>query len=109
MITRSAIFRGRIREGREEEFYALVAERMIPAWQGMRHAMAVRVYRPVEAEPGMEDVFLVQEIDYPSMEAVEEALAAPEREAAGRAMEAIRPLYEGFHHHVVYRPLTGDR
>lgn len=105
MVTRSAIFRGRIIPGREEAFYDAVRETLIPAWRGMLHAQAVRVYRPRRAEPGAEDVFLVQEIDYPSLGHVEEALASSQREAAMAALAAIRPLYEGNHHHIVYERL----
>lgn len=105
MITRSAIFRGRIHTGREEEFYRLVTAELIPAWQQMLHAEAVRVYRPAEAEPGMEDVFLVQEIDYPSRAALDEALSSDRRFAAGAAHDKVRPLYEGFHHHIIYTRL----
>ncbi len=105
MITRSAIFRGRIHAGQEALFYRLVEEKMIPAWRQMLHAQSVRAYRPHTAEPGFEDVFLVQQVDYPSHAALAEALASPNRAAAMAAMEEIRPLYEGFHHHVVYEPL----
>lgn len=106
MFTRSAIFRGRIRAGREEEFYAAVRERLVPAWSQMLHATAVRVYRPRRSEPGGADVFLVQEIDYPSLRHIDEALASPRREAARAALESIRDLYEGAHHHIVYERLT---
>jgi hypothetical protein len=106
MITRSAIFRGRILAGHEELFYRIVSEHMIPAWKQMLHAQAVRVYRPTEVEPGFEDVFLVQQIDYPSRTALDEALASPRRGAAMAAMEQLRPHYEGFHHHVIYDEIT---
>lgn len=106
MFTRSAIFRGRILPGHEEAFYEAVRETLVPAWRQMLHAQAVRVYRPRRAEPGSEDVFLVQEIDYPSIAHIEEALASPRREAAMVALAAIRPLYEGNHHHIIYERLS---
>ncbi len=107
MLTRSAIFRGRIHPGQEEKFYRAVRERLLPAWRQMLHAQDVRVYRPLQAEPGAEDVILVQEIDYPSMAHLEEALASPRREAAMQAMETVRPLYDGAHHHIIYQRLAG--
>lgn len=106
MFTRSAIFRGRIHPGQDEAFYRAVREALIPAWRQMLHAQDVRVYRPLQAEPGAEDVFLVQEIDYPSLAHIEEALASPRREAAMAAMEAVRPLYDGVHLHIIYQRLT---
>lgn len=108
MWTRSAIFRGRIKPGREEEFYTEVAQFLVPAWSQMLHAQAVRVYQPMESEAALSDVFLVQEIDYPSRAAIDEALASPRRIAAMQALERVRPLYDGRHHHVIYRRLAGS-
>lgn len=107
MFTRSAIFRGQIKPGQEDAFYAAVEQHLIPAWSQMLHAQAVRVFCPLEAEPGLSDVFLVQEIDYPSREAIVEALASPQRVPAMQAMERLRPLYDGQHHHVIYRKMSG--
>lgn len=106
MFTRSAIFKGRIKPGQEQAFYSAVEDLLIPAWSQMLHATAIRVYCPVQAEPGLSDVFLVQEIDYPSLEAIEEALASPRRNAAMQALAQVQPLYEGQHHHVIYRKMT---
>ncbi|WP_319518263.1 hypothetical protein [uncultured Martelella sp.] len=106
MFTRSAIFRGRIKPGREDEFYAAVQERLVPAWSQMLHARAVRVYRPRQCEAGEEDVFLVQEIDYPSLAHIEEALSSPRREAAVAALASVRALYDGEHRHIIYERLT---
>jgi len=105
MFTRSAIFRGRIRPGMEEAFYAAVQERLLPAWQNMLHAKAVRLFRPTEAEGPLQDVFLVQEIDYPSREHIAEALASERRLAAMAALDSVRHMYEGAHHHVIYQRL----
>lgn len=65
VFTRSAIFTGRIRRGQEEAFYAAVNEHLVPAWSQILHAITVRAYWPVEAEPDGAEVFLVQEIDSP--------------------------------------------
>ena len=105
MYTRSAIFSGRVHPGMEEEFYAAVAKRLIPAWGQMLHAQEVRVYRPVRQDEGTPEVFLVQEIDYPSLGAIDEALASPRRAIAGEALASVEHLYEGSHYHYVYRRL----
>lgn len=102
MYTRSAIFTGRIRAGHEEEFYAAVSDRLLPAWRQMLHAQEVRLYRPVRKDEGAPEVFLVQEIDYPSLDAIDEALASPRREMAREALESVQHLYEGSHYHYVY-------
>lgn len=105
MFTRSAIFVGRIKPGMEDEFYRAVEARLLPAWRQMLHAQAVRLYRPRRAEPPAEAVFLVQEIDYPTLEMIDEALSSPRREAAVEALASVRHMYDGAHHHVVYEVL----
>jgi hypothetical protein len=105
MFTRSAIFVGRIRPGQEEPFYAAVQERLLPAWRQMLHAQAVRVFRPRIAEAPAVHVFLVQEIDYPTMIHIAEALASDRRQAAVAALDSIRHMYEGAHHHIIYERL----
>ena len=74
MYTRSAVFEGRILPGKEEEFYTAVQERLLPAWRQMLHATDVRLYQPVGRDDFTPEVFLVQEIDYPSLDAIDEAL-----------------------------------
>ncbi len=106
MYTRSAIFEGRIKPGKEDEFYRAVEQRLIPAWKQMLHASAVRVYRPVRQDEDTPEVFMVQEIDYPSLKAIDEALASPRREAAAAAHKSITHLYEGRHYHYVYQNLN---
>ena len=105
MFTRSAIFKGKINLGCEAEFYAAVQLRLIPAWSQMLHAQAVRVYRPRQSEPEAADVFLVQEIDYPSLEAIAEALQSDRRLLAMQAVSSVKHLYEGKHHHIIYERL----
>lgn len=107
MYTRSAIFSGRILPGRQEEFYTAVEERLLPAWRQMLHATDVRLYRPVRQDDGTPEVFLVQEIDYPSLEAMDEALNSPRREAAAAAHQSVMHLYEGHHYHYVYQKIGG--
>lgn len=107
MYTRSAVFEGRVHPGKEEEFYAAVRDRLLPAWRQMLHATDVRLYRPVQRDDGAPSVFLVQEIDYPSLEAIDEALQSPRREAAITAHESVKQLYEGRHYHFVYKRLDG--
>jgi hypothetical protein len=105
MFTRSAIFRGQIKPGMEDAFFAAVQERLLPAWQNMLHAQAVRLFRPQEAEGPLQDIFLVQEIDYPSRIHIDEALGSDRRLAAMEALASVRHMYDGAHHHIIYRKL----
>lgn len=102
MFTRSAIFRGRIHAGMEETFFEAVRTRLLPAWQQMLHAQEVRLYRPRDAEAPGADVFLVQEIDYLSREAIAEALASDRRLVAMEALASVQHMYQGSHHHIIY-------
>ncbi|MFN4056933.1 MAG: hypothetical protein ACK4HW_01965 [Roseinatronobacter sp.] len=105
MFTRSAIFRGQIKPGMEEEFYAAVRTRLLPAWQNMLHAQAVRLPWPRAVEGPLQDVFLVQEIDYPSRAHIDEALASDRCLAAMEALASVRHMYDGAHHHIIYERL----
>lgn len=101
IVTRSAIFVGQIKPGQEQAFFEAVDTNLVPAWQQMLHAIEVRIFRPLEAEPAGKGVFLIQEIDYPSRDHIAEALASPRRNMAMQALEAVKPLYEGAHHHII--------
>lgn len=105
MFTRSAIFRGQIKSGMEDAFYTAVQERLLPAWQNMLHAQSVRLFRPLQADGPLQDVFLVQEIDYPSRTHIDEALASDRRLAAMAALDSVRHMYDGAHHHIIYQRL----
>jgi hypothetical protein len=102
MYTRSAIFEGRIHPGREEEFFAIVRERLVPIWKQMPGALEVRVMRTEQPDEDATPIAMVQEIDYPSLEAVETALVSPVR-ATGRAVtDMLMEMFDGRFYHIVY-------
>ncbi|QND54018.1 hypothetical protein HB779_20600 [Phyllobacterium sp. 628] len=106
MFTRSAIFEGKIHDGREDEFFRLVEERLLPVWKRMPNAQAVRVMRKIDSDADSPDIAMVKEIDYPTMEAVEEALASPVR-VEGRAItDEMMHMFDGRFYHVVYNRIT---
>jgi hypothetical protein len=101
MITRTAIFEGRIRKGCEERFFAEINGRLAPLWLRFPHASNVRLLRTVAADPDAHPVAMIQQIDYPSMAALEEAIASPLRaEARAVTLELIK-MFEGRFYHVV--------
>lgn len=101
MFTRYAIFEGTITAGREDEFFRLVEERLVPLWRQMPQAQAVRVVRVERRDDGAPPIAMIQEIDYPSLAAIDEALASPVRTAARAATEEILPLFDGRFYHLV--------
>lgn len=102
MFTRSAVFEGRIHPGQEEAFFALVESELVPIWKRMPQALAVRVMRTLDTDPEAPQIFLVQEVDYPSRQAVAEALASPVRAEGRAATDRLAELYEGRFYHLVY-------
>lgn len=106
MFTRSALFEGRIRPGCEEEFFQITITDLMPVWHAMPNAMAVRVLRTERAEDGAPALVLVQEIDYPSLEAVEQAEASPVRAQGAPVVARMMELFDGTLRHIVYRRLS---
>lgn len=103
MYTRCAIFEGQITPGREDEFFALVEERLLPLWKQMPHATAVRVLRGERHDADAPPIAMMQEIDYPSLAAIDEALSSPIRTQARAVTEEIVKLFDGRFYHIVYR------
>jgi len=101
MITRTAIFEGRIKEGFEERFFAEVRERLAPLWQRFPHASNVRLLRVAAADADAPAIVMIQQVDYPSTAALEEALASPVRTEARAITMELMTMFEGRFYHVV--------
>lgn len=106
MFTRSALFIGKLDEGREAEFFGIVEAELMPIWRRMPNALAVRLYRPRRMEAELPDLVLVQEVDYPSLDAVSEAEASPIRAEGAAVVEKLRAMFHGELKHVVYERLA---
>jgi len=101
MITRTAIFEGRIRPGCEQRFMQEVRERLVPLWRRFPHASNVRLLPALEVDPEAPAIVMIQQIDYPSRAALAEALASPVRTEARAATLEIMQMFEGRFYHVV--------
>ena len=106
MYTRSAVFEGVIHPGKEEAFFDIINNKLLPIWRRMPHVQAVRLFRPLKKDDEAPRVVLVQQIDYPSLEAIDEALASPVREEAVVASLDLAAFFEGRHYHYIYEKLT---
>jgi len=82
MITRIAIFEGRVKDGCEERFYSEIDARLVPLWRQFPHATNVRLLRVVASDPDAAPIAMIQQVDYPSEVALEEAIASPVRARA---------------------------
>lgn len=107
MYTRSAMFEGRIHTGREDQFYRLVETELMPIWHRMPGALAVRAYRPERRDDDAREIFLMQELDYASLEAVEAAMASPVRLEGREATMRLMKLCDGHFSHLVSVQLGG--
>lgn len=101
MYTRSAMFVGRIHAGCEDEFYRLVEAELMPIWRRMPGALAVRAYRPERRDADAPEIFLMQEVDYPSLAAVEAAMISPVRLEGREAAMRLMRLCDGSFSHLV--------
>lgn len=102
MITRYALFEGRILEGQTEAFRAAVLAEVVPHWNAFPGVLAVRVCFSNERDDGAPEIPLILAISYADRAAVDTALASPARAAAKAATEAILARhFEGrVHHHI---------
>ncbi len=103
MDTRSALLPGAIRPGCEEAFYGLATDGLMPVRQALPNALAVRVLRPERAEADVPLPILVQQIDCPSIEAVNEAETSPVHACGAPSMERLRQLFDGTLTQIVHR------
>ena len=69
-------------------------------------AKAVRVMRTINVDPGYPPIAMVQEIDYPSLEAVQEALDSPVRLEGRTITDEMMEMFDGRFYHVVYERIA---
>lgn len=101
MITRTAIFEGRIRPGCEEAFVRGFHETLVPLWRQFPHASNIRLMWGGDTDDTARPIALIQQIDYPSRAALEEALASTARARARAATQGLMEMFEGRLYHVV--------
>lgn len=101
MITRTAVFEGELRGIEPDRFFALVEETLAPLWREFPNAIAVRWFRVDEADEDARPIVMIQQVDYPSRQAMTEALGSPARDRArARTMELMEYLHGTFYHYL---------
>jgi hypothetical protein len=101
VITRTAVFEGRIKPGCEERCFAAVNERLAPLWRRFPRAHNVRLLRVAAADADAPPIAMIQQIDYPSLAALAEAMASPMRARARAVTLELMEMFEGRFYHVV--------
>lgn len=102
MITRFALFEGRLEEGQAAAFRAAVLADVLPRWKAFPGAVAVRVCFADERDEGAPALPMILAITYRDRAAVDTALASPARSEAKAATEAVlsRFFTGRIHHHI---------
>jgi hypothetical protein len=89
VITRFALFQGRIHEGQTEAFRAAVMAEILPKWKAFPGARDVRVSFANERDDGAPEVPMILAVNYPDRASVDVALASPARTQAKAATESV--------------------
>ena len=101
MIIRYAFFEGDIHPGKEADFRAFVAERLVPLWTSFPGAQEVRVQHGLDRDEGAPRYAMVLAIRYPDMAAVEQALQSDVRTTSRGVTGELLKMFTGrVHHHV---------
>ncbi|MCP5144086.1 MAG: hypothetical protein H6978_04610 [Gammaproteobacteria bacterium] len=101
MITRTAIFEGRIKPGYEQAFFRQIEERLAPLWWRFPKVMDVRMYKIDQVDEGAPPIIMIQQVDYPDMDALAAVMTSPERDQARALTLEILQMFEGRFYHLV--------
>ncbi len=94
MITRYALFGGKLKEGKEAEMRAWVSENLTPLWRKFACAEEVRVLYGIDQDPDGPVIPLILAITYADRAAMEIGVNSPARHAA---KARLPELYEQFY------------
>ena len=78
MLTRTAIYEGTVRDGRDEEFFRRVRDELEPFWRRFPGVTAVRVQRLVSKDADARPIAMILEMDFPDQAALDACLAPAE-------------------------------
>lgn len=79
MITRIAMFEGKIKPGLELQFRDDVRAALVPLWVRFAGATDIRVMFTDDCDPGAASFPMILAISYPDTEAMDKAMASPAR------------------------------
>jgi hypothetical protein len=106
MLTRTAIYEGKIKTGREEEFFSRVRGELEPLWARFPRVSEVRVQRMQTADESARPIAMILEMDFPDMAAIEDCLASPIRPESHARTEEVMKLFDGRFYHFVAEART---
>ncbi len=102
MITRFALFEGRIKDGMTTAFRHAVTTRLVPLWTQFPGNSDVRVMFGEDRDPGAPEFPLILAISYPSMAEMTAALTSDVRNQSRDVTgQIVAEYFDGrIHHHV---------
>lgn len=101
MITRTAIFEGRVKPGFEARFREAFDQQLVSLWHQFPHASNIRLMWAQDVDDAARPIALLQQVDYPSVEALAEAMASPVRARARAITLELMQMFDGRVYHVV--------
>jgi hypothetical protein len=101
MLTRTAIYEGKIKPGQVEIFFDRVRTELEPIWARFPHVTAVRVQRVQSSDKDARPIAMILEMDFPDMAAIEDCLASDIRPMAHAKTEEVMQLFDGRFYHFV--------
>lgn len=101
MLTRTAIYEGRIHPGEEETFFRRVRDELEPLWRRFPHVLAVRVQRTRSADADARPIAMILEMDFADQHAIDECLASSVRLESHAATVEVMKLFDGRFYHLV--------
>ncbi len=103
MFIRCAFFKGKVKEGYQEEFDTYIDTVLVDTWRSFPGAREVRVLREVESDNPDIPLELVISIKFESREAIENALNSPQRQNSREKSKALIDMFDGEVFHTVFR------
>jgi hypothetical protein len=102
MYIRCAFFEGKVKIGQEKAFHDFVSEKLVPLWTQFPGAEEVRVLSQKESDTDQPHYAMVLAIKYPSMEAINKALASDVRFKSREVTSELVKIFDGRIFHTVF-------
>jgi len=102
MFIRCAFFEGEIKSGCEKAFHDFVTKRLVPLWTKFPGAEEVKVLSQKESDTDKPRYAMVLSIKYPSMAAIERALASDVRFQSRDVTAELVKMFDGRIFHTVF-------
>lgn len=101
MIFRQALFEGRIRQGREAEFRAYVASKLMPLWRRFPGIRDLHVLYEIERDSGMPEIAMMLSMSFETPQALQTTLESNIRRESREVTKGLLAMFDGrVRHHV---------